>query len=91
MNLSWTFFPEPGLSVTLTVVYVPDLDAEALPFGGYLDREQNLAYVNWDTYKRFDSSDVKSRRDAFQQLVTLSQGGSIRRKDGTPIALPVGV
>lgn len=90
MKLTWTFFPKgEANSVTLTVVYVPELDSEHLPTGGFLKRETNVAYVDWVTYKRFDSADLEGRRDAFQRLVTLSKGGGVQLPSGTIIQLPI--
>ncbi|GAB3947487.1 hypothetical protein GCM10028805_19820 [Spirosoma harenae] len=73
MKLSWTFYPkgEPA-SITLTVIYIPDLDTENLPGGGFLHPETNTAFVDWATYKRFDSTDVAGRKDAFQQLTPIN-------------------
>ncbi|WP_420151809.1 hypothetical protein [Spirosoma sp.] len=70
MKLTWTFYPKgESQSITLTVVYYPDLDSLTLSSGGYL--YNNTAYVDWQTYKLFDSADVKTRRDAFQRLEQL--------------------
>ncbi|MEZ0538953.1 hypothetical protein [Fibrella arboris] len=68
MKLTWTFYPQPRVSVTLTVVYVPELDTRQLESGGFLDTETNYAYVDWVTFRRFDEADVKGRRDAFSRL-----------------------
>ena len=73
MKLTWTFYPKGETeSVTLTIVYVPDLDAEKLPSGGFLATNTNTAFVDWPTYKRFDTSDIESRRDAFKRLVPIA-------------------
>lgn len=74
MKLTWTFYPKgESESVSLTVVYVPALDAENLSSGGFLHMLSNTAYVDWTTYKRFDSADVSGRRDAFQRLTDLGE------------------
>jgi hypothetical protein len=74
MTLTWTFYPKHEReSVTLTVVYTPELDAKKLSGGGFLVVNTNTAYVDWATYKRFDSGDVENRKDAFKQLVTIDQ------------------
>ncbi len=84
MKLTWTFYPQPGISVSLTVIYVPELDEERLESGGFLDRDRNNAYVDWPTYRRFDEADVQSRRDAFQRLTPLTPTDSVR----LPIYIP---
>ncbi|MEZ0487089.1 hypothetical protein [Fibrella aquatica] len=83
MKLTWTFYPKPGLSVSLTVCYVPELDRERLASGGYLDADTNTAYVDWTTYRRFDDVDVSGRRDAFQQLAPLPDNHSLDLPIGT--------
>lgn len=82
MKLTWTFYPQPGLSVSLTVIYVPELDAEDLPSGGFLDVASNHAYVNWTTYRRFDNADVSDRRDAFQRLTPYTAGDRVDLPSG---------
>ncbi len=77
MKLTWTFYPKPGTSVSLTVIYVPELDEEKLQSGGFLDIDRNRAYVDWATYRRFDDADVKARRDAFQRLTHLAASGRV--------------
>jgi hypothetical protein len=70
MTLTWTFYPKhEAHSVTLTIVYVPELDAKKLPSGGFLALDTNTAYVDWTTYKRFDTADVEGRKDAFKRLI----------------------
>lgn len=72
MKLSWTFYPKGEMqSVTLTVVYVPELDAKPIAGGGFLHQASNTAYVDWATYKRFDTTDLAGRKDAFQRLAPL--------------------
>ncbi|MBD2751591.1 hypothetical protein [Spirosoma validum] len=74
MKLTWTFYPKGEKhSVSLTVVYVPELDKLSIPSGGYLVITTNTAYVNWSTYKRFDTSDIEGRKDAFQQLTAVEE------------------
>ena len=85
MKLTWTYYPKGETqSVSLTVIYVPELDKRTLSSGGYLDDTQNIAYVNWETYRRFDSADLQSRQDAFRRLVVLSENDGIRLDEGTP-------
>ena len=86
MRLTWTFYPQPGLSVSLTVIYVPELDEEKLASGGFLDTNANRAYVDWKTYRRFDDADVKSRRDAFQQLTPLTERTHVSLATGRKIS-----
>ncbi|GAB3012919.1 hypothetical protein [Spirosoma pulveris] len=71
MKLSWTFYPKGEAAITLTVVYKPELDGMAVGGGGILDVDQNTAYVDWATYKRFDDSSVESRKDAYNRLTRL--------------------
>ncbi|GAB4033342.1 hypothetical protein [Spirosoma gilvum] len=85
MKLTWTFYPKGALqSVTLTVIYVPELDGQQQSTGGFLEQETNTAFVDWVTYKRFDGPDVAGRRDAFQRLTRISG----HWKDYQPIATP---
>ncbi|WP_461116539.1 hypothetical protein [Spirosoma jeollabukense] len=70
MKLTWTFY-KAGQSVTLTVIYVASLDTQNLLSGGYLDIDANTAYVNWETFKRFNSKLVAERKDAFGMLQRL--------------------
>ncbi len=89
MKLTWTFYPKYDTqSVTLTVVYVPELDAENLPTGGFLVVRTNTAYVDWVTYKRFDTADVEGRKDAFKRLVSVDESESVRGASGKAILLP---
>ncbi|WP_375447446.1 hypothetical protein [uncultured Fibrella sp.] len=86
MKLTWTFYLKPGLSVSLTVIYVPELDEEHLRSGGFLDTETNCAYVDWPTYRRFDDADVKGRRDAFQQLTPLTERTHVKLETGKELS-----
>ena len=89
MKLTWTFYPKnnDGQSITLTVVYVPALDAEQLPGGGFLTPD-NVAYVDWATYKLFDHRELSARQQAFGRLVRIDRLEPIRRGDGSVILLP---
>ena len=89
MKLTWTFYPKnnDGKSVTLTVIYVPELDGEKLPSGGFLTMN-NVAYVDWTTYKLFDHQDLQARQHAFGKLVAISKPNDMRRTDGSVILLP---
>ncbi|MBO0950086.1 hypothetical protein [Fibrella forsythiae] len=86
MKLTWTFYPQPGVSVSLTVIYVPELDDERLPSGGFFNAETNTAYVDWATYRRFDDVDVKGRREAFQQLTPLSARARVSLSTGKELS-----
>lgn len=69
-----TYYPKGETqSVTLTVIYVPELDKHSLSQGGFLNYNTNAAYVDWATYRIFDKEDLKSRQDAFARLVVLAQ------------------
>ncbi len=89
MKLTWTFYPKhnDGQSISLTVIYVPALDAEKLPGGGFLTAD-NIAYVDWPTYKLFDTVDLQARQHAFRQLVAIQESGGVHRSDGSVILLP---
>lgn len=78
MKLTWTFYPKgENQSVTLTVVYVPELDAQNLSFGGFLAININTAFVDWTTYKRFNTADVDARKDAYQRLTPIKKGSEV--------------
>ena len=70
MKLTWTFYPKGQPSITLTVVYVPRLDA--VPVAGYLDVDTNTAFVNWATFQMFNSTDQVSKKAVFASLVRMS-------------------
>lgn len=71
MKLTWTFYPKNQPSITLTVVYVPRLDATSAT--GYLDVDANTAYVSWASFRIFDTGDQSLKRALF---------GSLTRVDG---------
>lgn len=71
MKLTWTFYPKGQPSITLTVVYVPRLDALAAT--GYLDVDTNTAYVNWSSFGVFNTSDPASKRALFGSLTRVNQ------------------
>lgn len=89
MKITWTFYPKnnEGRSVSLTVIYVPELDVEALPAGGFLT-PNNVAYVDWTTYRLFDNRDLQARQHAFGKLLRISESEPIRREDGSVLLLP---
>ncbi|MGV3558926.1 hypothetical protein [Larkinella arboricola] len=68
MKLTWTFYSKTEPAITLTVIYVSELDHHQLEYGGFLDQESNRAYVDWATFRRFDDTSVKVRKDAFARL-----------------------
>ncbi|MFC5411748.1 hypothetical protein ACFPMF_20670 [Larkinella bovis] len=72
MKLTWTFYSKTHEPITLTVVYVTELDAHQLESGGFLDSEANRAYVDWQTFKRFDDASVKVRKEAFSRLLRIA-------------------
>ncbi|GAA4467214.1 hypothetical protein GCM10023189_50450 [Nibrella saemangeumensis] len=71
MRTTWTFYPRGQEPITLTILYIPELDQHPLPQGGFLHTDTNTAYVNWQTYRLFDTPDVESRRQAFQRLTRI--------------------
>ena len=77
MRLTWTFYTKDKQCITLTVIYVPELDQQQLSSGGYLDVAANCAYVNWETYGQFNDASVETRRDAFARLTRMSQSNEV--------------
>lgn len=71
MKLTWTFYPKNQPSITLTVVYVPRLDALAAT--GYLDVDTNTAYVNWVSFRIFDTGDQLLKKSLFSSLTRVNQ------------------
>lgn len=78
MKLTWTFYSKTNQPITLTVVFVPELDQHKLEYGGFLDIESNRAYVDWATFKRFDDASIKVRKDAFERLVRVTKNEEIK-------------
>ena len=71
MKLTWTFYPKNQPSITLTVIYVPQLDATTAT--GYLDVDTNTAYVNWTSFRIFDTGDQRLKRALFGSLTRVDQ------------------
>lgn len=69
MKLTWTFYPKGQPSITLTVVYVPELDARSGT--GYLDVDTNTAYVGWTNFRVFDTTDQALKRALFGSLTRI--------------------
>jgi hypothetical protein len=67
VKLSWTFYPKYEPSITLSVVYVPQIDKT--DEWGFLDVESNQAWVCWECFKVFDRGDIKAKKDAFSRLI----------------------
>lgn len=86
MKLNW-IFSVSGEIVSLTVIYLPGLDAEQFPSGGFLHVPTNVAYVDWTTFKRFDDYHIKGRKDAFQKLTRIYEKCSVIGKDRKVISL----
>lgn len=68
MKVTWTFYPRNQPSITLTVIYVPRLDAGQFHL---LYEPTNTAFVDWATFKIFNGSDLKAKQDAFQRLTRI--------------------
>lgn len=68
MKITWTFYPRNQPSITLTVIYVPRLDAGQFHL---LYEPTNTAFVDWDTFKIFNGSDLKAKQDAFKRLTRI--------------------
>jgi hypothetical protein len=68
MKVTWTFYPRHQPGITLTVIYVPKLDAGAFCF---LYEPTNTAFVDWDTFKIFNGTDLKAKQNAFQRLTRI--------------------
>lgn len=71
VKLTWTFYPKNQPSITLSVVYVPQLDA--LSVTGYLDVDTNTAYVNWSNFRIFDTGDQSLKKALFGSLTRVNQ------------------
>jgi hypothetical protein len=71
MKLTWTFYPKGQASISLTVVYVPKLDA--LSVAGYLDVATNTAYVSWTNFRIFDTGEQSLKKSLFSALVRVDQ------------------
>ncbi len=71
MKLTWTFYPKSQPSITLTVIYVPQLDVT--PATGYLDVDANTAYVNWASFRIFDTGDQVLKKSLFGSLIRVDQ------------------
>ena len=71
MKLTWTFYPKGQPSITLTVVYVPQLDK--LTEAGYLEVDSNTAYVSWSSFRIFDTGDQSTKRSLFGSLIRVDQ------------------
>ena len=71
MKLTWTFYPKGQPSITLTVLYVPELDA--LPDTGYLEVGTNTAYVSWSSFRIFDRGDQSTKKALFSSLTRVDQ------------------
>jgi hypothetical protein len=78
MKLTWTFYSKTNQPITLTVIYVLELDKHKLEYGGFLDTESNRAYVDWATFKRFDDASIKVRKDAFGRLKRVTQQEEVK-------------
>lgn len=68
MKVTWTFYPRNQPSITLTVIYVPKLDATQ---SHLLYEPANTAFVDWQTFKIFNGSDLKAKQDAFRRLTRI--------------------
>ena len=71
MKLTWTFYPKGEPSITLTVIYVPQLDTFSA--AGYLEVDTNTAYVNWANFRVFDSTDQPAKKALFGSLVRVNR------------------
>lgn len=71
MKLTWTFYPKGQPSVTLTVVYRPELDHTSQ--AGYLETETNTAFVSWDCFRIFDRGSQVDKKALFESLSRFSR------------------
>ena len=71
MKLTWTFYPKNQPSITLTVVYVPTLDAHG--GSGYLEVDTNTAYVSWVNFRIFNSGDQALKKALFGSLIRVDR------------------
>lgn len=77
MKLTWTFYPKGQPSVTLTVVYRPELDQTSQ--AGYLETETNTAFVSWDCFRIFDRGSQADKKALFESLSRFN-GDDLRNK-----------
>ncbi|MFD2937170.1 hypothetical protein [Spirosoma flavum] len=71
MKLTWTFYPKGQPSITLTVVYLPQLDAISVT--GYLEVDTNTAYVGWANFRIFNTSDQTTKKALFGSLTRVNK------------------
>ena len=71
MKLTWTFYPKGEPGITLTVVYVPQLDG--FTDAGYLEVDANTAYVNWTNFRVFNSTDQSAKKALFGSLILVDR------------------
>ncbi|GAB3891708.1 hypothetical protein GCM10028803_03800 [Larkinella knui] len=88
MKLTWTFYSKTNEPITLTVIYVLDLDKHNLEYGGFLDIESNRAYVDWVTFKRFDDASIQVRKDAFGRLQRITKNEEVKLGDARVVFEP---
>jgi hypothetical protein len=69
MKITWTFYSKNQPSVSLTVIYTPSLDHESEP--GFLIVEANTAYVDWNSFRIFDSTDAQAKKNLFASLTRI--------------------
>jgi hypothetical protein len=67
VKLTWTFYPKYEPRITLSVVYVPEIDKTGK--WGFLHVDSNRAWVCWECFKVFDRGDIKAKKDAFSRLI----------------------
>lgn len=80
MKLTWTFYPKGQPSITLTVLYVPGLDAS--PTAGYLEVDTNTAYVSWASFRVFNAGNQADKKALFGSLTRVDQFNPLSM--GTP-------
>ena len=72
MKITWTFYPKNQPSVCLELIYDYRLDALKLECGGIIDRNRNIAIVDWKTFSIFNKGETHEKKYAFSKLADAS-------------------
>ncbi|WP_207220052.1 hypothetical protein [Emticicia agri] len=72
MKITWTFYPKNQPSICLELIYEYRLDALKLDCGGVIDRNRNIAIVDWKTFSIFNKGENNEKKAAFARLADAS-------------------